>query len=85
MGDSREVPKGVYEHKRGVYHHSSETKRKIGKANSVALLGKVPSEETREKRSVSLVRAYAEGRHARQTWLIGIPRDPETKKKISKF
>jgi len=35
------MPIGVYQHKRGVYHHSAKTKRKIGGANKRNyLLGK---------------------------------------------
>ena len=60
------MPQGIYEHKRGVYHHSEETKRKIGLANSQKIrteaqkeylrklrLGKKHSEETKKKMRVS--------------------------------
>jgi hypothetical protein len=39
------MPKGIYTHKRGVYHHSEQTKEKIGKSNSVALKGYHPVTE----------------------------------------
>ena len=45
------MPIGVYNHKKG-YKHSEETKRKIGKANAIALLGRKNgpmSEETKKK------------------------------------
>lgn len=48
---------------KGRANHSEETKRKIGAANAIALVGHKQSEETRHKRTESLKRAYAEGRH----------------------
>jgi len=48
------MPKGIYKHKKGIYHHSKKTKRKIGLANSIALKGKKQSEESNRKRSKSL-------------------------------
>ena len=37
-------------------------KEKIGKSNSIALQGKTQSQETKDKRALSLKKAYAEGR-----------------------
>jgi 5-methylcytosine-specific restriction endonuclease McrA len=48
------MPSGVYQHKTG-YKHTVETKRKIGKSNSVALKGYKQSEE-RKKRQKEIVR-----------------------------
>lgn len=44
-------------------------KSKIGKANSIALAGKVQSQETKDKRSKSLKKAYREGRRSVQDYV----------------
>lgn len=47
---------------KGRAKHSAETKRRIGKANAIALLGKKQPKSQIEKRSESLRRAHASGK-----------------------
>ena len=58
-------------HAENGYKHSDETKRKIGGANSVALKGRINSEESNKKRSLKM-----KGRQ-------GQPNSPETRAKLS--
>lgn len=43
------MPSGIYQHKKGIYHHSEDTKKKIGMANAVNNKGKHCSPKTEFK------------------------------------
>jgi hypothetical protein len=69
------MPRGVYEHKKGVRHLTEEHKRKIGESHK----GWKPSEENRKKMSEGQLRRFANS----PTWNKGKHLSEETKRKIS--
>lgn len=46
------MPSGVYQHKKGIHHHSEKTKRKIGLSNTISNKGKHSSPETEFKKGM---------------------------------
>lgn len=72
--------------KRGrAFPMSEETKQKIGKANSIALKGKVQSEETRRKRAIAMVgkpHISEEGKERLRQNRLGKVMSEESKQKI---